>query len=547
MPESSSSAKTDMRSHWRSNGAQWSPRALSNDLAAAPAASSRASGPVSHLQTYALVLICAALVAYDALRCALMSITHDEALTYAWHVRGPINDILRFATPGLPDNNHLLFTLLCKLSVALFGDGELALRLPSILAYALFCAAAAAILMRHLRGPLLVLFLLLAALNPYVVDMMSIARGYGLGIALTTAGAYCLLRDAEIEAPPRAFWSASACLFLCLATLAHLSFLLVLAVGLGVMTLARLDAWRRGAIALRVAAAGLVWSALIMFAAAPLLLRQILILKGDGLLNAEGQSSFESETIRGAIDGAVYAGGCAAPVYAVLETLAYLLPLLALLLGVAGLARPAASAGARRAERDLLALAILLVGAALLSIAQHYWLGVAYLAERKTAFLFPLFAMLCGILFAAIRHRAAAWRWTMQPILLAMACAFVAHSALMANLRMTKDWFYDSQTKAMMTDLAQALPRTGAQRYRFGINWEFEPSINYYLRRNGWTSIAPVDRKGPAGVYDVYYIFDQTLPDVSAAVGPLTAIRHYDLAQATLALPAAGADLAAPK
>ena len=64
---------------------------------------------------------------------------------------------------------------------------------------------AAAILMRHLRGPLLVLFLLLAALNPYVVDMMSIARGYGLGIALTTAGAYCLLRDAEIEAPPRAF------------------------------------------------------------------------------------------------------------------------------------------------------------------------------------------------------------------------------------------------------------------------------------------------------------------------------------------------------
>ena len=196
------------RSNWRSNGARRRLRASPADAGmAAPQAALSQSGAS---EIYALVLICALLVAYDALRCWRMSITHDEALTYAWHVTGRINDILRFTTPGLPDNNHLLFTLLCKLSVALFGDSELALRAPSLLAYALFCAAAAAILMRHLRGPLLMLFLLLAALNPYVVDMMSIARGYGLGIALTTAGAYCLLRDAEIEAPRSVFWAAAA-------------------------------------------------------------------------------------------------------------------------------------------------------------------------------------------------------------------------------------------------------------------------------------------------------------------------------------------------
>src|SRR5437879_11613146 len=50
--------------------------------------------------------------------------------------------------------------------------------------------------------------------------------------------------------------------------------------------------------------------------------------------------------------------------------------------------------------------------------------------------------------------------------------------------------------------------------YRLGIDWLFEPSINYYLRRNGWTSIAPVTRDGPRGPYDAYYVLDWELPDL---------------------------------
>ena len=337
----------------------------------------------------------------------------------------------------------------------------------------------------------------------------------------------------------------SACFSL--ATLAHLSFLLLLAIGLGVIALARLDAWRRGAIGPRVAMFELILPASLALAAAPPLIRQFLILNQHGLLSAEGQVSFDSETMRSAIDGALYAGDHAAHAYAILDALAYLAPLLALSFGVVGFLRPAASAEGRCADRDLLLLAILLVGAALLSVAQHHLLGVAYLVERKTAFLFPLFALLCGALFAAIRRRAAIWRWTVQPVLLAMALALVAHSARMANLHMTKDWSYDSQTKTMMDDLARIFPATGEQRYRLGINWEFEPSINYYLRRKGWTSIAPVDREGPAGVYDAYYIFDQALPDVMAAAGGLAVIHHYNVAQASLALPAAKGAVAPPK
>jgi len=70
--------------------------------------------------------------AYVAMRTATVAITHDEALTYAWHVTGGWRDIVLFRTAGLPDNNHVLFTLLCKISVLLFGVSELTLRLPAI-------------------------------------------------------------------------------------------------------------------------------------------------------------------------------------------------------------------------------------------------------------------------------------------------------------------------------------------------------------------------------------------------------------------------------
>ena len=90
---------------------------------------------------------------------------------------------------------------------------------------------------------------------------------------------------------------------------------------------------------------------------------------------------------------------------------------LALVLGVVGLMRPAVSAEGRRADRDLLVLAILLVGAALLSVLQHHLFGIAYLSIRRAVFLWPLFVLLSSSLFAAMRDRAGVWRWTVSPVL----------------------------------------------------------------------------------------------------------------------------------
>ncbi len=138
------------------------------------------SGPTLFAAGISLIIF-----AYVAMRAATIAITHDEALTYAWHVTGGWRDIVLFRTTGLPDNNHVLFTLLCKISVKLFGVSELTLRLPSILGCLLYLIGLNLSLRRIIPGWRQVLGVLAAGTNPYVLDFLGLARGYGLGLGFT--------------------------------------------------------------------------------------------------------------------------------------------------------------------------------------------------------------------------------------------------------------------------------------------------------------------------------------------------------------------------
>src|SRR6476620_1519387 len=93
---------------------------------------------------------CLGLLAFVAARASLASVVHDEALTYFVFIKRSVRDIVIFHAPGSLDNNHMLLTLLAKLSVSLFGLHEFTLRLPSVLAYALYLASLCGILRKNL-------------------------------------------------------------------------------------------------------------------------------------------------------------------------------------------------------------------------------------------------------------------------------------------------------------------------------------------------------------------------------------------------------------
>jgi hypothetical protein len=113
----------------------------------------------------------------------LQSLWYDEAFTLLHYVVPPWHEA---AGQYLP-NNHLLHTLLVKVSTQLLGYGELAVRLPALLA--------SLVIIPLLAGPrsrsaapvpsvATLLLILVAALSPWATVAGSEARGYSLMVCL---------------------------------------------------------------------------------------------------------------------------------------------------------------------------------------------------------------------------------------------------------------------------------------------------------------------------------------------------------------------------
>src|SRR5258706_1103264 len=114
-------------------------------------------------------------------RAVTQSITHDEALTYALYLTGPFSQIFRVFSA----NHHFLNTLLMYFCASLFGLSEWSLRLPALAGAALYFTAVYRV-SRHVFGGgySLLLAVGLLTLNPFILDFMVAARGYGMALGL---------------------------------------------------------------------------------------------------------------------------------------------------------------------------------------------------------------------------------------------------------------------------------------------------------------------------------------------------------------------------
>jgi uncharacterized membrane protein len=123
-------------------------------------------------------------------RASTQSIAHDEALTYEWFLDGSVYHLLHFNS-----TNHVLFTILAKFFVKLFGTTELSLRAPSLIGAAGYLTFTY-LLCRRLfgHGMLFLLSIAMLCLNPLLMDFMAAARGYSLGMAFLVAAMYMLSR-----------------------------------------------------------------------------------------------------------------------------------------------------------------------------------------------------------------------------------------------------------------------------------------------------------------------------------------------------------------
>ena len=153
---------------------------------------------IARLQSEQLLAIAFALArtGFCAYRAVTQALVHDEAFFFGRFVDGPWSQIWAPYDAA----NHVLYTILAKVSVALFGLSEFTLRMPSVVAgFALMLATFAllsACQSRILRWTVYIAI----GLHPLLLDFSIAARGYGLSLTLLAWAIYATMRNRPILA-----------------------------------------------------------------------------------------------------------------------------------------------------------------------------------------------------------------------------------------------------------------------------------------------------------------------------------------------------------
>ncbi len=464
------------------------------------------------------IAIIAGVFAVNVYRATHQSITADEAFTWDFYIDKPFNWILIVYST----NNHVLHTLLCRLSVKTLGLSELTMRLPSLaggLLYLVFTYNLCRILFKNLWTFLLALVGL--TLNPFIMDYLSVARGYGMALGLFTAALYFVIRffhdEPETANGKRVTWAA---ILLGLSISANIAFVFPAIVLAGILTLLRLVDAQAGTWRQRVLwSLGRVWLPLlgcaVLFLAIPLAhSRNSDFYKyGKDSLNETAFSLAQRSLFHGYN---LWTGKLPDVVTRSSEIVAtWVVPaMLAILFAVliaAGLRWLRTRSFRQLSELDrayFLIAAVLAMSLAAL-VAAHYVVAMPYPLDRTAIYL----AALMTLAWVAMIEKSAAWpRWTriLASAPLAVALLFFLRGFTASYYY---EWSYDAGTKRIFQLLEQQHQLDRGKQLRVGVDWKLDFSFNFYREMYHADWLARIVRTPPpqAGGYDYYVVYSDEL------------------------------------
>jgi hypothetical protein len=445
--------------------------------------------------TWALLILCSiGLLVSSIYRAATVPFTHDESLSFAIFSWDP-----RWRATA---NNHLLNTALMQWCSTLFGNSEISLRLPNLLAHGAYLLASLALVKRVQDAALQITGFVLFNLNLFLLDFFSLARGYGLALAFEMLSLYLLVRAYE-ENRPRGFQkhfylSASAG---ALAVLSNFTFLnyylpLLLAFAWLMLTDASLRQFSRSHIAATLA----VLSANGVFLT--LILSKIFALKRIGQLYLGGHVSFISDTVqslvRCSLYSIVYSQATAKAIFAILVVLFLVL----LLLGVCQLSffRKGSAFGV---------LLMMLAAAVALPILQHHLFHTLFPVERAALYYLPLYAvvLLYG-LHSLTRVESRRWkRFVILTLATATAVTLSWHFLHGFNVHTSYTWWQDSHNYDVLEIISRDREHNFPGRtVNLRTSWIVEPSLNFYRVTHHYTWLKRMTRE-PITRTDADYIY----------------------------------------
>lgn len=431
------------------------------------------------------------------------SFTHDESYSYNHYVHESFMDII--SNKDAYTNNHPLNTVGMKYCEMLFGSSEMALRLPNLLALLIFFLYGF-LLFKNSRPVLRITIMLLLFSNTFLIDFFGLARGYGLSIGFMVMGLYHLVR--ALSSPKKhhlvLFNAASL-----LAVLSNYTMLDFYVVGLFTFNLVLYTEYRF-VLHKKFSFFSINKINILLFVLNVMILyepvRRAVMFNNFDFGGKEGFISSTMISLIHQMFTNIDPGKTAMVVIILIFLVLSFLPL-----GITLMKLSVKDKDFFAHNRNMIAVNLVLLGISLVTILQHYLFKTDYLMSRFALFLIPLFIINLGFLYDYLLQFRFQTVLNVLFILLSLLYAFNFYRN--ANLYSCAEWAYDMNTKNMISNLEQnyiadALSdRNTPAQISLGINWLFEPTINFYRSTKKLKWLKEVNRDGFKGNFNYYYIF----------------------------------------
>ena len=437
-----------------------------------------------------LILTGCLLFAYVIFRACRLSLTWDEAHTFFEYVRTPA------WWPGgynyMSANNHLLNTWLMKCSVSLFGESELALRLPNVLAGGIyfFISALMALRLATKKWHAWLVFLLLAA-NPYLLDFFSLARGYGISIAMLMTAAWQLMRYVFGKNGLR--YAVYAQLFLAAAVFANFTMIYIFLAVFFLLLLNRAVFHRKENF---IASVSLI--------SAPPIITLLILLPYLRHLNSAGALFYGEEITSPAgtflsLSKAISYSAFYSEKFIPVMTIAFsAIPLIA----VIHVMRHALTIMREERGRWLVLVTLTLFFAIVGPLLQHLIFHTNYLSGRTALFYIPLLALSFTGMIVLFPGK-------LKTALLVISGAItLVHFGFASNFSYTYDWKEQADVKSAMLLLKEKNIQPAGNCFAGIIATElpYEKQVNYYRMRLGMTNFSHAARDEFSPACSYYYL-----------------------------------------
>lgn len=465
------------------------------------------------------------LLIYIAFKANFGSFTHDESYSYLHYVHTPFMDIISFS--DWYTNNHILNSLSMKYSERFFGTSELSLRLPNLILFMVYMLYSF-LLFRNSSQVLQVSVFILLCTNNSIIDFFGLARGYGLSYGFMIMSLYHFIQSYSENKISNIILFHIGALLAVLSSFMLFDFYICLLLIHAMISFLESKYHSSGkfnfAVSIKPHILPLIINAVILYEP----IRRV-VMNSD--LNFGGEKGFYADTVTNLIFYGLQETSLPSFGYLIAKisvTAIVLIPFFMII------------QKAIRKEKDffnnykgLIISNSLLVFISITLVLQHVIMKTDYPISRFSVFLLPIFIISTGYIFDYFFN---SYKKTTTIVLASFALASTLSFTSNIDLYSSAEWKYDSDTKNMIINLTEHHFKNNQapDKIKLGINWLFEPTVNFYRQTNSLAWLLPADRVGISSGDDYFYIFKEDLAHLKP--GSYTILYEYHRSNTLLLL-----------